>query len=316
MRYRRLGNTALDVSILGFGASPLGDAFGSIDPADGRRAVACALDHGITYFDVAPYYGRTLAETRLGESLQGHRNRVVLATKAGRYDLHPPEGFDFSAARLVRSLEESLRRLRTDVIDVFQLHDIEFADRRVILDEALPALARLKEQGKVRAIGITGYPLGLLRAVAEAFPVDTVLGYCHYDLLDTTLDTVLAPLARQRGFGLLSASPLHMRVLTRAGAPDWHPAPPEVRAAAREAAAWCDAHGVDLADLALRFALAYDGVATTLVGMSRAAEVEQNVAASGAAPDPEALAAVRAILRLVLDRSWPSGRPENNDLPV
>ena len=95
MEYGTLGRTGLEISKLGFGGSPLGNEFGETDPAEGERAVHCAIDLGINYFDVAPYYGRTLAETRLGDALAGRRNRVVLATKCGRYDL---AGFDFSAA--------------------------------------------------------------------------------------------------------------------------------------------------------------------------------------------------------------------------
>lgn len=312
MDYRYLGDTGLEVSVLGFGASPLGDEFGAIRPVDGQRAVDCALDHGVTYFDVAPYYGRTLAEERLGAYLAGKRHRVVLATKAGRYDRDWPEGFDFSAARITASVEESLRRLRTDVIDVYQLHDVEFGDRQVLVNEALPALQRLKEQGKVRAIGITGYPLACLRDLAAAADVDVILSYAHYNLMNTRLDRELAPFARARGIGLINASPLHMGMLTEAGPPDWHPAPDDVREVARRVADWCREQGVDLAALALQFALDYDAVATTLVGMSTEAQVTQNVRAVSVQPDPDVLRAVRQMIAPVADRTWPSGRPENH----
>ena len=255
MIYRTLGRTGLQVSAIGFGASPLGNEFGASDSAEGRRAVDAAVDAGITYFDVAPYYGRTLAEERLGEFLVGHRHQVVLATKAGRYDKELPDGFDFSAGRIARSVDESLRRLRTDYIDVYQLHDIEFGHREQILDETLPAMARLKAAGKIRWVGITGYPLQMLHDVAAASEVvDTVLSYCRYDLLDRGMAQILAPLAEARGLGLVNASPLHMRLLTRLGAPNWHPAPARVVAAAREATEYCAARGVDIADLAMQFA--------------------------------------------------------------
>src|SRR5687768_7579055 len=236
MRYRPLGNTGFDVSLIGFGASSLGNEFGPTDVDEGVRAVHLAIDRGINYFDVSPYYGRTLAEERLGRALEGRRDRVILSTKVGRYDREPPHGFDFSAARVVRSVEESLARLRTDVIDLYLAHDIEFSPRSVILEETLPAMRRLREEGKVRFIGVSGFPLELLREVAEAAGVDAVLSYCHYDLLNTRLDDVLAPLARERGTGLINASPLHMGVLTGRPPPAWHPAPPEVLGAAAEAA--------------------------------------------------------------------------------
>ena len=189
MCYRNLGSTGLEVSILGYGASPLGNEFGQADPREGERAVHLAIERGINYFDVAPYYGRTLAETRLGEALRGRRDKILLATKMGRYDKDRDSGFDFSAQRVARSLEESLKRLQTDYVDVFQVHDVEYGRREQIVDETLPAILRLKESGKVRFVGITGYPLGILRDVAGAAEVDTILSYCRYDLLDTAEST-------------------------------------------------------------------------------------------------------------------------------
>jgi len=313
MLYKTLGKTGLKVSILGFGASPLGNEFGATDPAEGQRAVHRAIDWGINYFDVAPYYGRTLAEARLGEFLQGHRHQVILATKACRYDKFLETGFDFSAERVMRSVEESLRRLRTDYIDVYQVHDIEFGNKEQIINETLPAMFKLKEQGKVRFVGITGYPLYILREVAEATDVDTILSYCRYNLLDRSLDEVLTPLARTRGIGLINASPLHMRLLTQRGAPEWHPAPSHVREVAAKAAAYCQSRGVDIAELALQFALAHPHVSTTLVGMSKVRHVEANARLVGTEPDPEILAEVLRIIKPAANICWRSGRPENDD---
>lgn len=311
MIYRQLGKTGLSVSILGYGASPLGNEFGPADEQEGRRAIARAVDLGVNYFDVAPYYGRTLAETRLGEALRGLRERVILATKAGRYDRDYPEGFDFSSARIVSSIEESLRRLQTDWIDIYQLHDIEFANRRQIIEESLPAMYRLQEQGKVRFVGITSYALHLLHSIASQAEVDTILSYCRYNLLDTSLDRVLVPLAESKEIGLINASPLHMRVLTQDKPPEWHPAPKRVLQAAHEAAQWCAQRGVDISDLAMQFALSYERVGTTLVGMSKVAHVERNVANVGIAPDPQLLAEVQALLAPVADICWQEGLPEN-----
>jgi L-galactose dehydrogenase len=313
MLYKDFGRTGLKVSILGFGASPLGAEFGAIDPQEGNRAVHHAIERGINYFDVSPYYGRTLAETRLGAALAGYRDKVILATKVGRYGVDLETGFDFSADRIVRSVEESLARLQTDWIDVFQAHDIEFGRREQILAETLPAMQKLKESGKVRFVGVTGYPLALLKAVAEAAAIDSLLTYCRYDLLDTTMDAVLTPVAREKGFALVNGSPLHMRVLTEQGAPDWHPAPQRVIEMGKKAAEFCRSRGVDLADLALQFALQHPDVATTLVGMSNVRHVDANLKAVGAAPDPGLLAEVLALVAPASNVVWQEGRPENYD---
>lgn len=310
MKYRKLGKTNLEVSLVGFGASPLGAEFGPIDPAEGQRAVDAAIDYGINYFDVAPYYGRTLAETRLGEFLAGKRNQVVLATKVGRYDIG---GFDFSAERVTASVDESLRRLRTDWIDIIQIHDIEYGDREQIIHETIPALQRLKQTGKVRFVGVTGYPLQQFVDIITHSDVDTILSYCRYDLLDTSLAEILTPIAKSEGVGLINASPLHMRALTNKGAPDWHPAPKRVLAASEQAAAFCRDQGVNLADVAMQFALASADVASTLVGMSKVRHVEMNVRATDMALPPELLLEVQRILEPVKNVIWKEGRPENDD---
>ena len=172
MEYRTLPRSNLQVSVIGFGASPLGNEFQVIDPVEGERAVHHAIDRGINFFDVSPYYGRTLAEQRLGAALAGKRDRVVLATKCGRYDT---SYFDFSAARITASVEESLRRLRTEYVDILHAHDIESGDREQIVNETLPAMRKLKEQGKVRLIGITGFPLKVLADVAVRGGADVVM---------------------------------------------------------------------------------------------------------------------------------------------
>jgi L-galactose dehydrogenase len=310
MEYRKLGQTDLNLSLVGFGSATLGGVFGNLDPADGIRAVHLAVDSGINFFDTSPYYGITLSETRLGEALAGRRERVVLATKCGRYGV---DQFDFSAKRVTASIDESLRRLQTDYIDLFQVHDVEFGDVEQILHETLPALRQLQQQGKARYIGITGYPPKLLRRMAEATPVDSILTYCHYNLINTDMDGVLAGFAKEHGIGLINASGLCMGLLTEHGPPDWHPAPQEVRNAGKKAAEFCRAHGADLPKLALRFCLDHPFVSTTLIGMSSTREVETSLELLRSTTDKELLAQVEAILAPVFNYVWPSGRPENQE---
>jgi L-galactose dehydrogenase len=309
VRYKPLGRTGLNVSVIGFGASPLGNEFGAVDPGEGERAVHAAIENGINFFDVAPYYGRTLAEERLGAALQGKRDKVVLATKIGRYDV---EAFDFSPKRVRSSIDESLRRLRTDYVDILTAHDIEFGERDQIVEETVPAMRALEREGKIRSVGISGLQLKALANVAMRAQVDTVLSYCRYNLLIRDLDTWLTPALQARQIGLINASPLHMRVLTKTGAPAWHPAPHAVKQAGAELVRLC---GADTASLALRFCLDHPYVSSTLVGMSNAAEVTSNLRALEERFPSSRLAEIERFVEPVKNMAWHTGRPENYDFP-
>jgi aryl-alcohol dehydrogenase-like predicted oxidoreductase len=310
MRYRTLGRTGSSVSVVGFGASPLGDVFGKTDRAERNRCVHYAVDQGINLFDVSPYYGKTLAEERLGEALDGRRDQVFLATKCGRYDTNC---FDFSRGRIKRSIDESLIRLRTDRVDLLQAHDVEFGDARQIAEETIPALREIQQQGKARFIGITGYSLRMMTEIAEQAPVDTILSYCRYNLLSDDMDTQLTPFARTRGIGLINASPLHMGILTGNGAPEWHPAPDPVADVGAAVVKLCQERGVDPSQLALRFCLDHPYVAATLVGMSTVEQVEKNIRALTLEIDPELLVEIQRIAAPVKNAIWKSGRDENAD---
>lgn len=310
MRYRKLGRTDLQTSILGFGAAPLGEEYGPIDVAESERTVHAAIDAGINFFDTAPYYGRTLSETRLGQALVGKRDQVILATKCCRDGL---DDFDFSAKRVTDSIEESLRRLRTDRVDLLQLHDLEFGDRSQILEEALPAARRAVEAGKARYVGITGLQLEMLESVAREFEVDTVLSYARYNLAISDLEDSLLPFAEERGIGLINASPLLLGALTHFLPPAWHAAPAELLDACAKAATVCAEAQIELPRMALRFCLDHPYVSTTLVGMKNPEQLAMNLAALDVEIDPTLLRKVRSLLEPVRDCVWASGKPENYD---
>lgn len=310
MKYRKLGSTGCEVSVLGFGSSPFGDVYGRASPEQLQGAVDAAVDSGVNLFDTSPYYGLTLAEERLGNTLLGKRHKVLLATKCGRYGVSE---FDFSRTSIRSSVEASLRRLRTDYVDLLQAHDVEFGHETQIVGETIPAMRELQAEGKARFIGITGYPVKLLRRIAEASPVDTILSYCRYSLLNTDMETVLAPLAEETGVALINASPLMMGVLTRGGAPAWHSASPELKEAGQRAVAAAEAVGGDLATLALQFSVTPAFAASTLIGMATADEVKRNVDAVTRAADPNLLRTVRAAIGKGFATTWASGLPENAD---
>jgi len=143
--------------------------------------------------------------------------------------------------------------------------------------------------------------------------VDTILSWAHYNLMNTTMDQVLTSFTRENGIGLINASPLHCRVLTDKGAPDWHSASKEILEIGKKAAKWGRDNGIDIADLAMQFALDYPHVATTLVGMSKTKHVESNLKWVGVKPDADVLKVVMKIIEPVKDINWIEGRPENND---
>lgn len=309
MEYRVLGKTGLRVSALSFGGSSLGGVFREVTEGEGMRTVHTAVDLGINFIDVSPYYGLTRAETVLGKALREiPRDKYHLATKVGRYG---DAEFDFSAERVRRSVDESLRRLQVQFIDIIQCHDIEFGALAQVIEETIPALRRIQQEGKVRFIGVTGLPLRIFRYVSERVQIDTILSYCHYSLNDTAFETLL-PCLHEQELGIINASPLSMGLLTVRGAPAWHPAPMDVRTTCEMAAAYCRARGVAIEQLALQFAVANPGIHTTLVGTANPENLRRNVLWAEKPPDHDLLSEVLAILEPVHNKTWPSGRPENN----
>jgi L-galactose dehydrogenase len=309
MERRPLGSTGLEVPALAFGTAALGEVFGRVDEAEAIATVHAAIDRGITYFDTAPLYGFGLAEERLGRALAGRRDQVLVATKCCRDGF---ESFDFSAARVAASLDESLRRLRTDHVDVLQIHDVEFADMRQVLEETLPAARRLQESGKVRKVGITGLPVRHLRRLAESAELDTLLSWAHCNLLEDELEEELVPLAAQRGIGLLSASPLLQGLLTDAPPPAWHRSPAPVLAVAPRLAALCREAGTELAAVAIRYAVERPGIASTVVGIADRRQLDANLDALSREIPEGLLDRIAAVAAPVKNMMWFEGRPENN----
>src|ERR1051325_11885846 len=159
MQTRPLGVTGLHLPILGFGASSLGQEFRAVNLDEALRSVRVALDCGLNFIDTSPFYGRGMSEVLLGIARRGvPRDSYTLCTKLGRYDL---DHFDFSAKRVAESIDVSLHRLGVDYLDICLCHDIEFVPMAQIVEETLPALRKIKQHGKVRFIGVSGYPMKL-----------------------------------------------------------------------------------------------------------------------------------------------------------
>ena len=309
MQHNQLGKTDLSVSAVSLGTAPLGDMFGAADESDAIGAVYRALDAGINFFDSSPYYGAGLAERRLGSALRGRRGQVVIGTKAGRYGR---DEFDFSPRRLREGLHRSLELLQTDYVDILQLHDVEFVGLGGVFADSYAELVRLRNEGKCRYIGMTGYPIETLsRAVTET-DLDVVLSYAHYTLLNTRLAGELAPLCAKRGVGLINAAAVALGLLTPAGPRIQLPAGERIVQAARRARDVCRERGADIAFLANQFSIQRSGAATTVVGTTKLKHLEAAVAAEAAPIDEDLLAAVLAATADVRSLSWSSGLPDNN----
>jgi aryl-alcohol dehydrogenase-like predicted oxidoreductase len=310
MQRRPLGITGLDVPILSFGASSLGREFRQVELGDALAAVRAALDCGLNYIDTSPYYGRGMSEVLLGIALQDvPRDSYILSTKLGRY---APHHFDFSTKRVAESVDVSLERLQTDHIDIMFCHDIEFVDMQQIVDETLPALRKEQEKGKVRFIGVSGYPMKMFRFILDQTDLDVVLSYNHYTLQNTQFGD-LAPYLKQKDVGIINAAPFSARLLSNSPLPPWHKATPEVRAVAKRAAEYCAQHGSDIARLALQFSVANPDMTTCVTGSANPERVREWARWVDEPMDEQLLKDVQQILRPIHNWHYIEGRPENND---
>ena len=315
MDYRLLGSTGMSVSCLSFGASSLGSVFRDVGLDACIETVQAALAGGMNFLDVSPAYGGTLAELRLGRALEGvPRDRYHLATKIGSYS-EARGDYDYSKASTERSVEHSLKRLGLDYVDLIQCHDVEFADHDQIVNETLPALLALKEQGTVRHVGITGLPLKVFRSIIDRVGpgvVETVLSFCHYELNDTSLADLI-PYFQQKGVGIINASPTGMGLLTGRGAPSWHPASPAIQTVCRRAVKHCRSRGVDPVKLAVQFSCSHPDIATTLVGSANPQNIRDNIAFLNEPIDEGLLAEVREILKPIHNHNFTRGLPHHRD---
>lgn len=276
MIYNELGKTGMKVSNLGFGASSLGGVFHDIREAEGIKAVHTAVDNGINFIDVSPYYGHYKAETVLGKALKEiERDRYYLSTKVGRYGENGVNTWDYSAKRVTASVYESMERLNIDYIDLINVHDVEFADLNQVVEETLPALVKLREEGVVKHVGITDLQPENLKWVIEHVPagtIESVLCFCHYSLNDEMILDYL-DFFEANNIGVVNASPFSMGLLTKRGAPAWHPAPEPLKEACRRATEHCAEKGYDIEKLAVQYSTSNPRIATTLFSSANPANV-------------------------------------------
>ena len=301
------------VSNLGFGASSLGGVFHGIREEEGIRAVHVAVEGGINFIDVSPYYGHLKAETVLGKALREiPRDKYYLSTKVGRYGKDGVNSWDYSAKRATESVYESMERLSVDYIDLINVHDIEFqADMegglQRIVDETLPALVELRKKGVVGHVGITDLQPENLKWVIEHCDdgtVECILNFCHYSLNDTLLQEYLG-FFEQHGVGVINASPLSMGLLSQRGAPDWHPAGRDLKNACAKAAAYCQAKGYPIEKLAIQFSTSMNPrIATTLFSSANPENVLKNIGYVNEPMDEQLVKEVQQIIGDQMFARW------------
>lgn len=310
MEHRKLGRTDLSLPVVGFGASSLGQEFRPVNIEEALASVRTALELGMDFIDTSPFYGRGMSEVLLGIALREvPRDCYTLCTKLGRYDL---AHFDFSAQRVAESVDVSLHRLGADYLDILLCHDIEFVPMQQIVDETLPAMQKVRDQGKVRYLGFSGYPQKIFRFVIEQREVDCVLNYNQYTLQNTRFVEETVPWLKERGVGAMNAGPFSARLLTNAPLPVWLKEPEEVKVAARRAAAICAERGVDIAQLALQFSIAHPDLSTTIAGSANPENIAKWAQWASAPMDDELMEEVRAVFAPVKNVGHVEGLPQNN----
>lgn len=280
MIYRELGKTEIKLSTLSFGASSLGGVFHAISEKEGIQAVHTAVEKGINFIDVSPYYGFTKAETLLGKALKDvPREKYYLSTKVGRFGHDGVKSWDYSGERAKRSVYESLERLNIDYIDLINVHDIEFSNLDQVINETLPALHEIKKKGLALHVGITGLPLAKLKYVVENTPpgtVETILSFCHYCLNDDALVDYIS-FFEEHGVGIINASPLSMGLLSEQGWPDWHPADEQLKERVVMAVNYCKSKNDRIERLAMKYSVSNPKITTTLVSSANPDNIIRNL---------------------------------------
>ena len=303
----------LGLGRLGYGAAAVGNLYRAVDDESARQLLDAAWDAGIRYYDTAPHYGLGLSERRLGEMLQRRpREEFVVSTKVGRLLVPDPDSaarrdddifevpadhrrvWDFSEAGLRRSLEDSLGRLGLDHVDVLYLHDVERSGTDVaeVVDSGVAALARLREEGLVRAIGVGTADLGAVERAVRTDAIDLVMLPGRYTLLEAPAKDVVA-LCQERSVDIVNVAVFNSGLLatpepSEASHYEYREVPPDKLRRAQELARACRELGVDLPTAALQFSARHPAVVSVVVGADTPEQIRQN-ARRMQSPVPEEL---------------------------
>ena len=296
---RTIPGTGISLPVLGFGAAPIGNLYRQVPEQEAADAVAAAWEGGIRYFDTAPHYGLGLSERRIGAVLAGQdRGTYVLSTKIGRLLRPNPsphgkdtEGFDvpddlirvrdYSRDGVLRSIEESLKRLRTDRIDIVYIHDPDDYWTEAV-EGAAPALSALRDEGVIRAWGAGMNQVGMLHRFVTETDLDVVMLAGRYTLLEQGAAADLLPACLERQVGVVNVGVFNSGLLSKErpasdATYNYAPAPPELLDRANLLADICESHGTTLPAAALQFPYRHPAVTGVVLGMRTPDQVKQNL---------------------------------------
>jgi len=329
MRYRTIGQSGIEASVVGFGAWAIGGwLWGGTDEADAVAAIKTAIDAGITLIDTAPAYGFGLSEQIVGKAVAGRRDKVVLATKCGLV-WDTTEGTPFGSGQgkeihrflgpdsIRYEVNQSLKRLGTDCIDLYQTH---WQDPATPIEETMAALLDLKQQGKIRALGVSNATVEQMDEYRKVGPLDS--DQERYSMLDRSIENDRLPYCREHGIAMLAYSPLGQGLLTGKIGLDRQFTGDDLRLnnprfdaeTRRKVAAMLDeykpiaeAHNLTFAQLAIAWTVAQPGLTFALVGARNPTQARENAGAGDAVLNEQELAEMDSIINEHVGAGWAAG---------
>ena len=280
----KVGRTGLKIPLMGLGTAGMGNLYIEVTQAEAGEMINCALDNGLNLIDTAPHYGRGIAETRLGLALTGiPRDRYIISSKVGRLYNSAGEWIaDFSRDSILRSIEGTLERLKTDHVDILHLHDPDRHYQQA-LTEGFPALAELRSQGVIKAVGAGMNHWEMLVDFAREADFDCFLLAGHYTLLDQDALATFLPVCREKGISVFMAGILNTGILATGAVPGaksrYREASPEIMQRVARIEEVCRRYRVPLNAAATQFPLGHPAVTALVVGADTKEHIAANIAA-------------------------------------
>ncbi|XP_075991174.1 uncharacterized protein LOC142986544 [Anticarsia gemmatalis] len=280
MKYNELGTTGMKVSHVSIGGAAFSNIYGSFDEERSFELIRETLKCGVNYLETGPWYGQGTSERTIGKALVGvPRDSYFIGSKVGRYELKTEKMFDFSAEKTEAGVENTLKLLGLDYVDLIQIHDVTFApDTSVVLKETLPTLEKAVRDGKARYIGIADYDLDLMKEIIEESDVkiSSILSYAKCTLHDNRLQNYTGYF-KSKGVGVINAAATGMGLLSNKGPQPWHPASDDIKAVCRKASDYCKSQNVELARLATWFTLNQPGIDTNICGFFNIEQLKDTI---------------------------------------